>query len=114
MYSTYDFYKENGGSMTETEFKTAATEADSFINYCTFQRAKNAPEEMTENLKLCECAVADIFHNAKRIPLGISSEGNDGVNVSYSQNAQKEVENKAYSICRRYLTAPVNLMYAGR
>lgn len=113
MYCTYEFYRENGGSMTETEWKTAAARADFWINHFTFGRAKSAPLEMTENIKFCECSVADILFSASQTPRGVSSESNDGVSIAYSQNALNELKNDIYAECRLYLIFPVNLMYAG-
>lgn len=113
MYSTYELYISLGGSMTETEYQSAATAAWDKMVYYTFGRIANAPAEMQEKAAHCECRIADILHSAAELPIGVTAEGNDGVSVSYSQSAQRDTEQQIYRVCREHLTFPVNLMYAG-
>lgn len=113
MYSTYNSYIKNGGKLDETTYKIVAEKATAEINYRTHNRAEKFKDKMKNNLISCECELIDVLNSFSSIPLGITSESNDGVSVSYSQNAKTEMQAKKEDIFNKYLTYPVNLLYGG-
>lgn len=113
MYSTYEDYRKNGGTLDESEYMNLAQKAASEIDFRTFGRAAKFKNEMSNNFSLCECALIDVLSSFSVIPTGISAESNDGVSVSYSQNVKSEEKLKKEEIFNLYLTSPVNLLYGG-
>lgn len=113
MYSTYDSYIENGGTLDKAKYESMAKKAAAEIDYRTFNRASKHKEEMNDNLVACECELIDVLNSFSSIPLGVSSHSNDGVSVSYSQNVKTELHARKEEIFNRYLTHPVNLLYGG-
>lgn len=113
MYSTYDSYIENGGTLDKAKYESMAKKAAAEIDYRTFNRASKHKEEMNDNLIACECELIDVLNSFSSIPLGVSSHGNDGVSVSYSQNVKAELHARKEEIFNKYLTHPVNLLYGG-
>lgn len=113
MYSTYESYIENGGELDEATYKGLAKKAAAEIDYRTFNRAAEFKDEMNNNLISCECALIDVLNSFSSVPVGISAESNDGVSVSYSQNAKADEKLKKEEIFQLYLTSPVNLLYGG-
>ncbi|MFV0351425.1 MAG: hypothetical protein ACK5JF_03825 [Oscillospiraceae bacterium] len=122
-YSDYDFYKSVGGALTEAEYNASVHEAKYEIDFRTFERAATAPAEMAEKIKMCECKLVDAIHSYKKtyelLPNGIASISNDGFSVSAGARADSgtstaSAEQSAYqSICLKYLSLPINLMFAG-
>lgn len=113
MYSTYDSYINHGGKLDKVKYEIEAKKAAAEIDYRTFNRAAKHKEEMNENLIACEFELIDVLNSFSSIPLGVSSHGNDGVSVSYSQNIKAELQAQKEEIFNRYLTHPVNLLYGG-
>lgn len=112
-YSTYAEYAAHGGTANEQTYLKNAEKAAREIDLHTFGRAQRYRAEMLSALSQCECALVDAFLAAEAVPVGISSESNDGYSISYSQNAKTEQNRNIESILLRYLLEPVNLLYAG-
>lgn len=103
-YLTYAEYTEMGGNLIETTFNDLSFEAESVINWYTFNRLKNEVTVPTEVKKLMYRLIQMI--NAKQIasaiPLadgsstsgasaGITGQSNDGVSISYNVISANEV-----------------------
>lgn len=111
MYLTYTEYTKFGGQLRETLFNRLSFRADSEIDNATQGRLKDK-SEIPESVK--RCAFELVLYFAKNIPDGsakaISSFGNDGYSVSYSET--KSAEQQIYDIIYTYL-ADTGLMYCG-
>lgn len=124
-YLEYERYIEMGGDLDDTTFNDLAFEAESIINWYTFNRLKNETElpEEVEKLMYRLIQLIQAKQAASAIPLidggtvggataGIASQSNDGVSISYNvvsaseivQNSKKEMED----LIRRYLQGVVN------
>ena len=114
MYSSYDQYLANGGTLPEDRYYILAKQAGYLIAAATMGRARDAPASMAEPLADCECALVDSLaakQSAGRAEAdGIQSFTNDG----YSETRATAAESKAAlrSLLGRYLTQPVNLLAA--
>ena len=97
-YLTYDEYTEVGGTLDETEFNYYAYEAESYIDWYTFNRLHNMTE-IPEAVKRCEVYLIRLIQerlaalgissvdsngNADNSLKSILSQSNDGVSVSYN------------------------------
>lgn len=112
-YSTYSEYSAQGGSLSEQAYAVQAERAAREIDLRTFGRAEKYRAELKDSLSLCECELVDALSSAQSVPVGVSSESNDGYSISYSQSARTEQNRSIESILMRYLLEPVNLLYAG-
>ena len=114
MYSSYDQYQANGGTLPEGRYTILAKQAGYIIDAATMGRARDAPASLAEPLADCECALVDSLaakQSAGRAAAdGIQSFTNDG----YSETRATAAESKAAlrSLLGRYLTQPVNLLAA--
>lgn len=136
-YLTYDEYTEAGGSLDEDIFNYYAYEAESCIDWYTFNRLHNNTE-IPEAVKRCEFYLIR-FIQERLAALGISSFGtggssdadvlksimsqsNDGVSVSYNslsaRDATATLSNEIGQIIKRQLAGVTNelgrkLLYRG-
>lgn len=99
MYLTYADYTEMGGTLDESAFHDLEFEAETYIDWVTFNRLQNEDEEMIpDRVKQC------MYHLIKLIAqqmfilnpddattestgitgAGIASQSNDGVSISYN------------------------------
>lgn len=106
-YLTYDEYTEVGGTLEETEFNYYAYEAESYIDWYTFNRLHNNTQ-IPDAVKRCELylikfiqerlsalgisANGDSGSNAKNPIMSMMSQSNDGVSVSYGNMSAKDAE----------------------
>lgn len=143
MYLSYDEYKEYGGTLDETAFQDYEFDAESTINWYTFNRLKKPEWEKaihSEELKRCvyqlirlkvmeDSLVASSNGGAGwgvgwTKEAGITKESNDGVSTSY--NVMSTGELMAYfngsktkdDLIEKYLNSIVNdlgrqLLYRG-
>ena len=119
MYLTFDEYQVYGGTLDETTFNEYNFEAESLINYFTFNRLVNE-SEISENIKRCAFKLISIAkQRADAFTLGasaddstsagasITSQSNDGVSVSYNALSASQLFNASQvemkSVIRRYL-----------
>lgn len=106
MYLSYDEYKSYGGTLDETTFNEYNFEAESWINYWTFNRMINETD-ISENVKRCAYKLINVAkQRADALTLGsassdsgagtsaaITSQSNDGVSVSYNVLSASQVFN---------------------
>lgn len=115
MYSSYEQYQANGGTLPESRYNILAKKAGYIIDTATMGRARDAPESMAEPLADCECALVNSLaarQAAGRSDAdGIQSFTNDG--YSETRAAAKESRAALRSLLAQYLTVPVNLLGVG-
>jgi len=103
-YLTYEEYTDVGGTLDETEFNYLAYEAESYIDWYTFNRLHNTTE-IPDAVKRCEVYLIKLIQE-RLTALGISatdsngtstdalknilSRSNDGVSVSYNSLGAKD------------------------
>lgn len=110
MYLTYAEYQEYGGTLDETTFNNLEFDAESTVNWCTFNRLKR-PEWQdalnTEELKRCMYQLIRLKEMEDAMlssslgvvgtgigwkkEAGITQESNDGVSVSYNTMSSGEL-----------------------
>lgn len=93
------------------------------IDRVTFDRAADAPDNMSKRLQLCCCALADQLEawaalDAKTQAGAVASENVDGYSVSWRDGGtpaamRADRQSVLSGICSDYLTYPENLMYTG-
>ena len=93
MYLTYEEYQNMGGTLDETAFNDVEFEAESIINYYTFNRLKNEEEQPNEVKMLMMYLIRNILTARNSMESStsagevsdktIASQSNDGVSVSY-------------------------------
>lgn len=137
-YLTYEEYQDVGGTLDETEFNYYAYEAESYIDWYTFNRL-HSNKEIPDAVKRCELFLIK-FIQERLTALGISvgsgssstspadmlksimSQSNDGVSVSYSTLSARDVltssEAEIKRSIQRYLQGVTNelgrkLLYRG-
>ena len=133
MYLTYEEYTEYGGTLDETTFQDLEFDAESEINWYTFNRLTKdewAEALSSEKLKKCMYQLIRIKHMENELlasstggagwgvgwtkEAGITQESNDGVSTSY--NTMSSGELMAYfngsrtkeDLVKKYLGAIVN------
>ena len=135
-YLTYDEYTEVGGSLDETEFNYYAYEAESYIDWYTFNRLHNMTE-IPDAVKRCEVflirliqerlaalgiSTVDSSGNADNSLKSILSQSNDGVSVSYNSLGARDaiggLSNEIKQTIDRFLAGVTNelgrkLLYRG-
>lgn len=124
MYLSYDEYKAYGGKLDETTYNEFAFEAESIVDYYTFNRLKN-DTVISEPVKRLVFALIDIAQKREAtLGLGVSSsnsnagdvyitrQANDGVDTTYNSMSASSL----YQLCKqetsravkRYLAQVVN------
>lgn len=111
MYSTYDLYQKNGGTLDQSSYLILAKKAAYILDHETMGRARDAPASMAEALADCECALIDALAEGHFAADGVQSFNNDG--YSETRTAAKESRAALRSMLARYLTVPVNLLGFG-
>ena len=110
-YLTYEEYTDVGGTLDETEFNYYAYEAESYIDWYTFNRLHNTTE-IPEAVKRCEVYLikfiqerlsalgvslgGDSGSTAKNPIMSMMSQSNDGVSVSYGNMSAKDANASLY------------------
>lgn len=143
MYLNYDEYSEYGGTLDEAAFTDLAYDAESEINWYTFNRLKR-PEWAyvleTQELKRCMYQLIRIkqienellassvggvgLGTAWKKEAGITQETNDGVSVSYNTMSSGDImayvngDKTKQDLIKKYLGSMVNdlgrqLLYRG-
>lgn len=121
MYLTYEAYQNMGGTLDETTFNNYEYEAETIVNWYTFNRLKEeAEEDYPEELPRCMNALIELVkiqHDAlilgkQRITTTddegntttvetsatIKSQSNDGVSVSYNSVNADDIYGKLTSL----------------
>lgn len=142
MYLNYDEYSAYGGTLDETAFQDLEFDAESIVNWYTFNRLKRpewADALDSEELKRCMYQLIKLKQMENELlasstggvgagvgwtkEAGITQESNDGVSVSYNTMSSGELmgyfdSKKQQEIMGRYLGSIVNdlgrnLLYRG-
>ena len=121
MYLTYEAYQNMGGTLDETTFNNYEYEAETIVNWYTFNRLKEeAEEDYPEELPRCMNALIELVklqHDAlilgkQRITTtdgegntttvetsaSIKSQSNDGVSVSFNSVDANDIYGKLTSL----------------
>lgn len=127
MYADYEFYKANwSGKVPEQRYNYTALRAAHHMDYLTFNRI-NA-NNLTDQIKLCQCELCDYLYALDQ--QAASMEIIDGKGVVKSETvdiwkreytapllsleyAKTNTDTMIANICKKWLTRPNNLMYAG-
>ena len=120
MYLTYEEYKAMGGTLEETPFNNFAFDAESLINWYTFNRLVNM--EVSDTVKMLTFRLIDLeASEASVLPTpssggtggvggSIMSQSNDGFSTSYNtlsaSEATRNIAAKKKELINRYL-API-------
>ena len=108
-YADYAFYSGTWhGTMPEADFDKWADRASLEIDRVTFDRAADAPDNMSKRLQLCCCALADQLE--AWAALDAKTQAGDGGTPAAMRADRQSVLS---GICSDYLTYPENLMYTG-
>jgi len=108
MYSDFNFYVSTYGG-------TKIPDSVSFGKYaelaCSYMKSRtmNGISDITKNVKMCECELAERYAMSDRV-FGIESESTDGENVSYS--SAKTILGGSYAVLERWLWDS-GLLYRG-
>ncbi len=135
MYLTYEEYTEMGGALDVTAFNDLEYEAESYVDWVTFNRLQNE-EEIPKKVKTCiyhliklilqQTSIlnpnADVVESSGVSATGIASQSNDGVSISYNVLSAKDAlelsKTEANKLIHRYLQGVTNslgrkLLYRG-
>lgn len=135
MYLTYEEYSAMGGTLSNTDFNFLAYEAESYINWYTFNRLKGQ-DEIPQEVKDCEFYLIRLIQvRLASLGLGnvtdtsgsgiigsVASRSNDGVSESFNslaaRDAIKSISDEIGEGIRRYLQGVTNelgrrLLYRG-
>ena len=125
MYLSYDDYQNMGGTLDETAFDDFEFEAESIIDWYTFNRLQN-DTEYPERLKKCVYKLIKMAQtqqaalttgegtgeDAVESTASIASRSNDGVSISYNVMSTKDVfdtlKDEMGGAVQRYLNGVVN------
>lgn len=103
MYLTYAEYTQMGGTLNETVFEDIEFEAETKIDWYTFNRLQNEPN-LPEAVKRCMYKLIQMITTQMQvmqaggdegessgISAGIASQSNDGVSTSYNILSAKDI-----------------------
>lgn len=100
MYLTYEAYQNMGGTLDETTFNNYEYEAETIVNWYTFNRLKDeAPEDYPDELARCMYALIELVkvqHDA--LTLGKTYDAEYGDNSDTSSASVKSMSNDGVSI----------------
>lgn len=123
MYLTYDEYLDMGGTLDETTFDDFEFEAESIINYYTFNRLVNDTTVDVKVKKLVKVLIEIAIKQDNSISLGksvsntdvplyISKQTNDGVSTDYNGMSASTLyqvsKNEMAKAIQRYLGTVTN------
>lgn len=132
MYLTYDEYVNLGGALDESAFNILEFEAESYVDWYTFNRLQGE-EEIPRQVKMCMFVLMDLVKakNADLTPkfeadgsfsAQLSSQSNDGVSLTYGTMSASDsvvaISAEIPKVVNRYLNGVVNslgrkLLYRG-
>lgn len=121
-YLSYNEYVDMGGTLDETAFSELAFEAQSQIDWWTFNRLQNEAEQC-EAVKKCMYRLIKLI-DAQQKTTGIGGDGsggvtgtiasqsNDGVSISYNvlsaSEASQTIKEQLEGVIQRYLQGVKN------
>ena len=134
MYLTYEAYQNMGGTLDETTFNSFEYEAETIVNWYTFNRLKDE-EEYPDELARCMYRIIEFVKlQADALLLGkqttkvtdsegnvstvetsayIKSQSNDGVSVSYNNVDASDLFDKLSSLGKDNPLAQIVFRYCG-
>ena len=124
MYLLYSEYVNMGGMLDETLFNELEFEAETQVDWYTFNRLQNE-KELPERLKRCMYALISIIYKVQQasmlgddgsgdssINAAVASQSNDGVSISYNVVSAKDAvelsKNQIESTIQKYLQGVMN------
>ena len=124
MYLLYSEYVNMGGALDETLFNELEFEAETQVDWYTFNRLQNETE-LPERLKRCMYALINLIYKVQQASLlgddgsgdssinaAVASQSNDGVSISYNVvSASEAVELSKQEIegtIQKYLQGVMN------
>ena len=122
MYLTYEEYEEYGGTLDETAYINVEFEAETFVNWITFNRLREETE-YPEEVKLCMYDIINLIVKKRTSAFETSVEGvdaepaihrmqNDGVSVTYNTMSASQLYDKinteVHRLVLRYLNGVKN------
>lgn len=133
MYLTYAEYQSMGGALDETTFNDLEFEAETLVNWYTFNRLKNDtdfPQELKRLMKYLinmaafknNVLVASDGTTPTATSSAIASQSNDGVSVSYNilnaKDLMEDVKADSKEAIEKFLQGVMNeagrlLLYRG-
>lgn len=133
-YLTYDEYLNMGGALSPIEYDKLAFEAESYIDWYTFNRLQDE-DIIPDRVKKCMYHIIELMRNKSALmntgdnanattvtQSGIISQSNDGVSVSYNVLTANEIlelsKSEVDNTIKRYLQGVTNslgrkLLYRG-
>lgn len=132
MYVTIDYYLNNflgnrDPVIPDTEFKYWEKQASRELDHVTFDRLKDNPNLVSDEVRDCMCELAEYLYQQDQYTRIESEDGtkgqlasysNDGESASYDLSGQKDLYSasakgpKIYNIISKYLSR-TGLMYRG-
>lgn len=124
MYLLYSEYVNMGGMLDETLFNELEFEAETQVDWYTFNRLQNE-QELPERLKRCMYALIGLIYKIQQASLlgddgsgdsninaAVASQSNDGVSISYNVVSASEAvqlsKDEIEGIIQRYLQGVMN------
>lgn len=124
MYLTYAEYQTMGGTLDEVTFNDLEFEAESLVNWRTFNRFKKDTTFPTELKRLMKYLIGmAVFQNnmlsasgatsaSSQVQGAIASQSNDGVSISYNTLSAKDlmddIKADSRSAIEKYLNGVMN------
>lgn len=128
MYLDYEFYKLNGGSITDlTTFNKLNRKAQHQLDWYTFNRLQEQ-DTITDEIKMCLIDIIDYLDDvvktndaSKQGDASVKSVSNNGISVTYNEITSTQANNTIKEIIYTQLTnitvkinsINVNLLYRG-
>ena len=124
MYLLYSEYQNMGGTLDETLFNELEFEAETQVDWYTFNRLQNETE-LPERLKKCMYALINLIYKVQQasmlgddgsgdsnISAAVASQSNDGVSISYNvvsaRDAVELSKSQIESTIQKYLQGVMN------
>ena len=118
MYLTYSEYQSMGGTLPETIFNDYEYQAESLINYRTFNRLVNDEVIPTAVKRLVKHIIDLVYKQSSSMVLGndenssgthILAQSNDGVSIQYSSMASTDL----FTLCDKEIQKAISLYLQG-
>lgn len=124
MYLLYSEYTNMGGTLDETLFNELEFEAETQVDWYTFNRLQNE-KELPERLKRCMYALINLIYKVQQASLlgddgsgdssinaAVASQSNDGVSISYNVVSAKDAvelsKSEIENTIQKYLQGVMN------
>lgn len=93
MYAKYSYYENDyllgrEPSVSEDDFEFFEKAAAKEVNRYTYGRLKASPDLVTDDVRDCVCAIAEVLYQSDKISKSAAEQGIVGVLTSYSNDGQ--------------------------